>query len=335
VLNEEDSMTETLMSPRVHHMPLPTPFAVGTVNTYLIEDDPLTLVDSGPDSGTTLIALVEALAERGRRIEDLERIVLTHQHIDHIGLAGILAERSGAEVCALAALGPWLGDYTARMEAEDRFAERLMLRHGIPSEITLVLRAVTRQTRAYGNPVMVTHALRDGDALEFADRTWRVGHRPGHSPSDTTFHDEASGELLVGDHLIKHISSNAVLSLPLSGEPESRPHPLAVYRDSLRQTRETDAKVVRSGHGEQIEDHRAVIDKHLAGHERRAERIVAILREHGPLTAFEIAQRIWNTVAVTQAFLTFSEVYGHTDLLLARGDVEEHDDGEFVRYVVR
>src|SRR5258705_7477844 len=85
-------------------LPVPTPFAVGRVNCYLVEDDPLTLVDAGPNSATSLTALEAALAEHGRRIEDLERIVITHQHIDHIGLVAILADRSAAEVCALEAL---------------------------------------------------------------------------------------------------------------------------------------------------------------------------------------------------------------------------------------
>ena len=313
-------------------LPLPTPFSVGNVNTYLVEDDPYTLVDTGPDSGTTLIALVQALAERGRRIEDLERIVLTHQHIDHIGLAGILAERSGAEVVTIGPLAPYLADYDARMEAEDAYGEQMMLRHGIPQEIALVLRAVTRQTRAFGNGVTVTRPLADGELLEFADRAWRAHHRPGHSPSDTVFEDEASGDLIAGDHLIAHISSNALVSRPLCGEESPHPRPLATYLESLAATRALEATITRPGHGRQIEDHRAVIDKHVSGHERRVEHIAKLLRRDGPLTAFEIAQRIWDEVATTQAFLTFSEVYGHADLLRERGEVAELDDGELVRW---
>jgi glyoxylase-like metal-dependent hydrolase (beta-lactamase superfamily II) len=55
-------------SAAIHALPVPTPFAVGRVNTYLIEDDPLTLVDAGPNSGTSLTALEAALAGHGRRI---------------------------------------------------------------------------------------------------------------------------------------------------------------------------------------------------------------------------------------------------------------------------
>src|SRR3979411_2733714 len=85
----------------IHRLAIPTPFAVGRVNCYLIEDDPLTLLDTGPNSATSLTALEAAFNAHGHRVEDLERIVVTHQHIDHIGLVEILARRSGAEVCAL------------------------------------------------------------------------------------------------------------------------------------------------------------------------------------------------------------------------------------------
>jgi glyoxylase-like metal-dependent hydrolase (beta-lactamase superfamily II) len=318
----------------IHVLPVPTPFAVGLVNCYLIDDDPLTLVDAGPNSGTSLTVLETALAERGRRIEDLERIVLTHQHIDHIGLAQILAERSGAEVCALAALAPWLARFGVEMEGDDGFAEAVMLRNGIPRDISIALRAVTQQFRAWGASVQVSRPLADGDTLEFASRAWRVHHRPGHSPSDTVFHDEASGVLLAGDHLIKHISSNPLISRPLEGgEPGDRPKALITYLSSLRATRAMDVDVVLAGHGDPIEDHRTLIDERLAAHERRLQKIAGILQD-GPKSGFEIAQQMWGNVAVTQAYLTLSEVLGHIDLLLERGAVVEQEDDGVVRFAV-
>ena len=312
-------------------LPVPTPFAVGRVNCYLIEDDPLTLVDAGPNSGTSLTVLEEALAEHGRRIEDLERIVLTHQHIDHIGLAQILADRSGAEVCTLDALAPWLARYGSEMEADDQFAEGLMMRNGIPRDIAIALRAVTAQFRAWGSPVEVTTPLHDGGELAFAGRTWRVHHRPGHSPSDTVFHDEATGDLLGGDHLIKHISSNPLLSRPLDGSTGERPRALITYLASLNATRAMDLRTVYAGHGDPVQDHRTLIDERLAGHERRVKKIAGIVAGE-PKSAFEIAQQMWGNVAVTQAYLTLSEVLGHVDLLLERGAVTEVEDDGVVRF---
>jgi glyoxylase-like metal-dependent hydrolase (beta-lactamase superfamily II) len=316
----------------IHALPVPTPFAVGRVNCYLIDDDPLTLVDAGPNSGTSLTELEAALAEHGRRVEDLERIVLTHQHIDHIGLAQILADRSGAEVCALDRLAPFLARFGDGMEGDDRFAEAIMLRHGLPRDIVIALRAVTQQFRAWGASVRVTRELRDGDELAFASRTWRVHHRPGHSPSDTVFHDEGTGELLGGDHLLKRISSNPLISRPLEGgEADDRPKALLIYLDSLRATQAMDLAVVHPGHGEAVTDHAALIDERLRMHDRRAEKIAGMLAG-GPRTAYEIAQEMWGNIAVTQAYLTLSEVLGHIDLLAERGQVVEVEDDGVARF---
>jgi glyoxylase-like metal-dependent hydrolase (beta-lactamase superfamily II) len=317
----------------IHVLPVPTPFAVGRVNCYLIDDDPLTLVDAGPNSGTSLTVLEAELAAHGRKIEDLERIVLTHQHIDHIGLAQIIADRSGAEVVALDALAPWLAAYGSAMEADDAFAEELMLHNGIPPDIAVALRVVTAQYRAWGSGVTVTRTVSEGDVLAFAQRSWRVHLRPGHSPSDTVFHDEATGVLLGGDHLIKHISSNPLISRPLDGRTDgTRPHALKTYLHSLRQTREMDLEIVLSGHGDPVEDPRALIDDRIAGHERRVGKIAGILADDGPKSAFEIAQQMWGNVAVTQAFLTLSEVLGHIDLLLERGEAVEVEQDGVVRF---
>jgi glyoxylase-like metal-dependent hydrolase (beta-lactamase superfamily II) len=319
----------------IHCLPVPTPFAVGRVNCYLVEDDPLTLVDAGPNSATSLTALEGALAEHEHKVEDLERIVVTHQHIDHIGLVAILAERSGAEVCALDRLAPWLADYRKRMDADDAFSTALMLRNGIPEEVTYALRAVSASFRAWGAAAQVTRPLQDGELLQFAERSWRVCHRPGHSPSDTIFHDEGSGELIGGDHLIKHISSNPLIALPLEDERDAerqavedpvprRPRALRIYIDSLRRTAEMDLTVVLSGHGEPIADHRTLIDERLRMHERRASKLLRLIAEQ-PRNAYELAQAMWGNVAVTQAFLTLSEVLGHVDLLIDEGKVAERE----------
>src|SRR4051794_8962127 len=110
------------LPPGIHCLPIPTPFAVGRVNCYLIEDDPLTLVDTGPNSGKALDELEQQLEALGRRIEDLELIVITHQHMDPLGLAGIVARRSGAEVAVLDVLAPWAAAYSENMAADDAFA---------------------------------------------------------------------------------------------------------------------------------------------------------------------------------------------------------------------
>ena len=202
-----------------------TPFLVGRVNCYVVEDDPLTLIDTGPNSGKSLDELEQALARHDRRIEDLELIVLTHQHMDHLGLLEILLRRSGAEVAALDLLAPYLRSFRDSAVADDEYAQAIMRRHGLPEDLVTALSATAAAFRSFGSSGEVTRALRDGDRLELRDRTLQVLHRPGHSPSDTLFWDEQRGILIGGDHLLAHISSNPLISRPLDdgADPPSRP----------------------------------------------------------------------------------------------------------------
>ena len=322
---ERDAALARAADQGIHLLRIPTPFAVGRVNTYLIDDDPVTLLDSGPNSAKALDELETALAAHGRRVEDLELLIVSHQHIDHLGLADILARRSGAEVAALDVLAPFLARYGEDMERDDRFAQRLMLAHGIPADVVTALRAVSASFRAWGSSVAVTRPLAHGSVLSLRDRELRVLHRPGHSPSDTVFHDERRRTLLAADHLIRHISSNPLIARPLDGdfdERSPRPRALITYMESLRATREMELDLVLGGHGDPITDHRSLIDERFRLHVRRAQRILGLIAER-PRTAYDIAQALWGNVAVTQAFLTLSEVLGHVDLLLEDGSVRE------------
>jgi glyoxylase-like metal-dependent hydrolase (beta-lactamase superfamily II) len=319
----------------IHRLPIPTPFRVGRVNCYLIEDDPLTLVDVGPNSGRSLVELEAALEAHGHRVEDLERIVITHQHLDHLGLVGIVADRSGAEVCALDHLVPVVEDFVKHSEREDELAQALMVRHGIPPDMVTALASMSRAFRGWGGSAPVTHALHDGGELAFAGRSFEVLHRPGHSPSDTLLWDAEAAVLLAGDHLIKHISSNPLIAAPLggrSGEPGSgRPRALIMYMESMRLTQAMPIETVLPGHGDTFGDHATLIAERFAMHERRALKFAALIAEQ-PRTAHDIALLTWGNVAVTQAYLTLSEVLGHVDLLLERGQVVEDEDEGVVHF---
>ncbi len=314
----------------IHCLPIPTPFAVGRVNVYLIDDAPLTLIDTGPNSGIALDELERGLARLGRRIEDLELIVVSHQHMDHLGLVDILARRSGADVAALDLLAPWMARYGDFMEADDAFAEAVMARHGIPAETRLALRAVSHTFRGWGAKATVTRRLRSGDEIALRDRRLKVLHRPGHSPSDTVFHDARSRTLLAADHLIKHISSNPLIARPLEAPIDDvevarglrRPRSLMIYMESLQATRAMELDLVLPGHGDALEDHAAIIDERFRLHERRADKLHGLVGRQ-PRTGFELAHLMWGNVAVTQAYLTLSEVLGHMDLLVDDGRAVE------------
>ncbi|HET9721354.1 MAG TPA: MBL fold metallo-hydrolase [Solirubrobacteraceae bacterium] len=325
----DEPLLDRAASAGIHRLAIPTPFLVGRVNSYLILDEPLTLLDTGPNSGTSLDELEQALAAFDVRVEDLDRIVLTHQHMDHVGLVQIIARRSGAEVAAFAPLGEWLADYSAQAAADDEYAQAVMRRHGVPEDLSIVLGAMSAAFRSYGSVAQVTRPLAEGDVLDFRDRRWEILHRPGHSPSDTVFWDAERAMLLTGDHLLGHISSNPLIARPLGGgDPDKRPRPLLDYLASLRRTRGMPVELALPGHGEPIGDHAGLIDERMRMTERRAAKILRLLNSAGkPLSAHQLAVQMWGNVAVSQAFLTLSEVLGHLDILSARAAIAEDYDG--------
>jgi glyoxylase-like metal-dependent hydrolase (beta-lactamase superfamily II) len=314
----------------IHTLSIPTPFAVGRVNTYLIEDDPLTLVDSGPNSGRALDELQQRLLERGHSIDDIELIVVTHQHIDHIGLVSIVASHSNADVAAIEAAVPFVENYSDAASEDDRYAMELMVRHGIPEDVSRALGSVSAAFRGWGASAKINRVLHDGDTIDFRDRTLTVHFRPGHSPSDTVFEDADRKILLAGDHLLGHISSNPLIVRPRDGG--ERPQALVTYMESLTKTRAMDLDLILPGHGEPVRDHRSLIDQRFLMHERRREKLYGLIEER-PHTAHELAQALWGNIALTQAYLTLSEVLGHMDLLLNAGRVREVEEAGVVTFV--
>ena len=141
--------------------------------------------------------------------------------------------------------------------------------------------------------------------------------RPGHSPTDTVFHDRERRILIAADHLLGHISSNPLITRPARRATE-RPQALVTTWSRSQATREMDVDLVLPGHGDPITDHRALIDERFALHRRRAEKIHRLIAER-PRIAYEIAQALWGNIAVTQAYLTLSEVLGHTGPAGQRG----------------
>jgi glyoxylase-like metal-dependent hydrolase (beta-lactamase superfamily II) len=314
----------------IHRLAIPTPFAVGRVNVYLIEDEPLTLVDTGPNSGRSLDELERGLAGLGHSIAELELVILTHQHIDHLGLVDVIRRRSGAEVAASEVAKPFVERYGEEAAADDEFAVEMMQRHGVPVETARALESVSRAYRGWGAHVTVDRVLRDGERIELRNRTLEVAYRPGHSPSDTVFHDAARRLLIGGDHLLRDISSNPLITRPRDGE--RRTQALVRYLESLRRTRAMDLELVLPGHGDPVTDHRGLIDTRVALHERRAAKLDRLIAER-PRTAHELAHLLWGDVALTQAYLTLSEVLGHTDLLMNAGRVHEQASEGVVRFV--
>jgi glyoxylase-like metal-dependent hydrolase (beta-lactamase superfamily II) len=308
-------------------IPVPLPH-VGSVNTWLLRGDPLTLVDTGPRDDEALSALDAGLARAGVGIEDIELVLLTHHHVDHTGLAATIARRSGARVAAYVRAADYGRRYDERAEADRRFSLALMRHHGVPERVIEDNEAfwdfIRRTSEAYQADV----SLPDGATIRAGGRDLRVVARPGHSTTDALLVDGQERIAFVGDHLLAGISSNTEI-YPAVEPDGTRPRARVEYLQSLRQTAAMPLARLLTGHGDDITAHADLVHRRLVEHDRRCARIVDALRG-GRASAFEIAARLWPArIVAEQPLLVVWEVLGHLDLLLDAGRVEEQvtDDG--------
>jgi glyoxylase-like metal-dependent hydrolase (beta-lactamase superfamily II) len=302
-------------------IPLPLPH-VGSVNAWLLPGDPVTLIDTGPRSDAALSALEAGLRREGLRVEDIELLLATHHHLDHVGLAATIQRRSGATVAVLDRTSDYAAGYSAEVEADRRFARALMAHHGVPDPLVAGTDELWDYIRATTEDFAADVRLVDGDRVRAGGRTLRVLARPGHSTTDTIFVDERDAVAFVGDHLLATISSNTEICAPERAQ-DGRARSRLRYLDSLERTRAMPLARLLTGHGAAVIEHRRLVRARVRDHRRRCERILAVL-DDGPRTAFEIAGGLWSQRTVTQqTLLVVWEVIGHLELLLAAGAVEE------------
>src|ERR687895_2747726 len=135
---------------------IPLPLAhVGSVNAWLLSGDPVTLIDTGPREARAEAALEAGLRREGVRVEDIELLLATHHHLDHVGLAATIQRRSGAQVAVLDRMADYAERYSAEVEEDRRFARALMAHHGVPDQVIAdaeefwdYIRAATESCRA-------------------------------------------------------------------------------------------------------------------------------------------------------------------------------------------
>ncbi len=320
----------------VHRLELPTPFAIGPVSCWLLRGDPLTLVDPGPLRDKTRAALDAGLARHGLRVEDVELVIVTHQHHDHSGLAAEVATRSGARLATSPRLAVYLGDYERAMDRDDAYSVAMMDRHGIDADVRGTLDDISRSFRRYAEGAAVDVTVGDGEAIVAGGRTFTAFERPGHSPTDTILLDASAGLLVGGDHLLEKVSSNPIAHVPIDDrdpvEVATRAprRALVEYLASMRATAAQDVSLVLPGHGEAFRDPRALVASREDMHARRARRILRSV--DGRRTAADMIAVLWRSLPVTQHYLALSEVLGHLDLLEVDGLVRpvERDDGVVV-----
>jgi glyoxylase-like metal-dependent hydrolase (beta-lactamase superfamily II) len=297
----------------VWQLKLPVPFPLRFVSVYLVEgNDGWSLVDAGYDYPPARAAWESGAAALGCDLgRDVDQIVVTHFHPDHIGAARWLEERTGTPVYM--------------MEREIPFVRKLwgssdvgpfvgyLIRHGMPQATAESTAAVVRYTLPLPGEIV---PIRPGEKLAVGEGAVRVIHVPGHADHQIVLHDETRGILFAADHLLLGITPNIGLW------PESEPHPLARYLESLENTRGLGADLILPGHGPVFHDLDGRIRELMFHHEERLETMWREISDR-PKTAHEVSRIVFRGILTEhQRCFALAETLAHLDHLVLEGRAE-------------
>jgi glyoxylase-like metal-dependent hydrolase (beta-lactamase superfamily II) len=307
---------------------LPTDLGVGPVNAYLFTQPEVVLVDAGIKTDACWEALVDGLAAHGLAPADVARIVITHTHVDHYGLAGRLVAESDATVWVSELGAPWLS------AADEKWQERLVyyrddfLRHlGLPAEMVAKLLGDMVRLTTLVDPVPAERIVPfhlDG-LLQMGGAAWQVVHTPGHASMQTVFHQPQTGQLLSADMLLA-VTPTPVVEQPPPGEGRRVPA-LPLFMRSLDVVEALAAEMVYPGHGRPFGDPRRVIARQRERiSQRRAECLDFVRAGLSRIPELLDAMYAHQPPATRLAGLWM--LVGYLDLLIEDGLAiqEEHDD---------
>ncbi|KIL49005.1 hypothetical protein KP77_22160 [Jeotgalibacillus alimentarius] len=306
-----------MKDPVIHQLTIPTPFAVGDVHTYLLVDDAVTLIDTGPDTAEGKGTLIKKLNEIGFQPEDIDQIVLTHHHPDHAGLTEFFGD---AKLFAHKDSERFLVRNDSFMNMHDFFYNEFFKQAGLPEPYFILIEKM-KETLSVMGKRPADEYLADGDLLP-GHQGWRVMESHGHSQGHISLIHE-NGMVIGGDLLIRHISSNPLIEPPF-GINQPRPLPQLQYNESLKKLAALNPTVVYPGHGEVIVQAAALISERLIKQAERAGYVKSLLQQK-EATVFELCTQLFPKIYKKQLGLTLSETQGQIDYLMAEGEIRAAD----------
>ena len=304
---------------KIYKIELPIPFPLKTMNVYFIDDSPRTLVDAGIKTEVSFETLKKELETIGVGLNSIERILITHGHIDHYGQAKRLSSLSGAPIYIHSKEYGRIRSFIHSLG----FIKSILLRNGAPE--TLVNEAIhyMESAQIMADSLDEAFFLDDGDSILFKSMSWKTIHCPGHSPGLICFHWPEKKILFTGDHLLKDITPNPILNVPEYRPPFRYPS-LKDYLNSLEKIERLDLSLLLPAHGEEIHDVKALIQKIFIHHKERMDRILFSLSKKEK-TPFQIAMDLFPGVSPFEVFLGISEAVGHLDILKEKGIVKVNE----------
>ena len=316
------------ITPDILWMRLAMPMALNHINVYAVRDgDGWALVDTGLDLSGSRDEW-EALLAGPLGGRPVSRVICTHMHPDHIGLAGWLCERFAAPLVMTR-----LEYVTARMlladtgRAAPEDGASFYRAAGWDSEQVEGYRTGYGQFGRVVSPMPTGFVrMREGDRLSIGGQDWRVVVGEGHSPEHACLWREADGIVLGGDQILPKISSNVSI-----WPTEPHADPLGDWLDSLERMKTVfpDDVLVLPSHGEPFRGVQARLEGLIRGHTTALKRLERTLRE--PCRAVDVFSALFaRPVGDGVRGMATGESLAHLNYLLHRGRVSRTRDADGV-----
>lgn len=309
-------------------IPLPDVSDLITANVYAVGKGPVTLIDTGLKSLGTLEYIQGELAKAGLRMEHVERIIITHGHMDHFGLTAKIRETVEHPVeCFIHAEDEWQisrENFLKEMWSEE--AEDLMALADMPRKEMDKLRMRFSTFKELGDPLDGVSVLREGEEFGGDGYHLKVIHTPGHTPGSCCLYESKNKVLFSGDTIIKHITPNPLVVIKRESLRDPHYKSLKAYMSSLDKLRGLDVRYVFPGHGEYIEGLEEIIATYKAHHEERKDLVWRALKKK-TRSLYQIIDDVFPFVPEGDVFLAISEIIVHLEILIEEGRAELVDSG--------
>lgn len=313
----ESRLKVTIKAPTVYPIFVPTRMSLHTFNFYLVETaDQLLLIDAGVETEKCWNVFQDVLAANNFTIEDIDAIILTHHHEDHIGLVNRIRKMKDIPLYAhemgINRLKRDESFLTKRMEL---FAD-IFYEMGCGDEAGVEVARLKKAQIDNASQTILGEIIpfRGGDTL-FG---FKVVETPGHAIDHIMLYDEASQVAFVGDQFIKDSTTNALIDLDPNG---GRTLSLLIYEASLRELLDYPMSIAYSGHGEIMENPKDVIQSHLQRIERKSNKVLQLLQEER--TVATLAREMYGDKYEKIFPLVMSDLVGHIDRLEHMGEISK------------
>lgn len=316
-------LVERINPYNIYRICIAMPHPVRNVNIYFTPDPVPTLLDTPPRGNYYLGVLDAALKEIGYHVEAVERVLVTHPHVDHFGCAAAIKEKRHCEVWIYQGGAKELTSYEKEWANTREFLKKLLENAGVPASFISPTARLFDELEVLGCGTSVDRYLQNDDVIDLASRRFKVLRVPGHTPWCTIFCDETKEIAFSGDFLLKDISSTPVVQRP-STVPDGYMG-LKTYQTSLRAVLAMEIGRLLPGHGDLIDRPGSRICELLSFMEMRSKLIWALLRAE-PQSPYQITLSLSPELPPELILFPLSEVMGYLEIFQEQGTVEKNSD---------